>query len=114
MLVRYAKNSMQTIKIPSEIKWGYLYVKLRNDLPSGRSAVIYIKAWSWYCWGWLKQIWLTYNNNEYLYKLTNINLVWNGCDGSWLSKISWQTVSIWWYVWTFDWNWIKEITIAWY
>ena len=112
ILVAHAKSNMQTINIPPKIKWWYLYIKLRDNLPSGRSAVIYIKAWSRYCWGWIKQMWYTYNNNEYLYKLTYVPLIWSNCWDNRLSKIAGQTISIWWYVWTFDWNWIQQITIS--
>lgn len=112
MLVDYAKNNMQTIIIPQKIKWWYLYIKLRKNLPAGRSAVIYIKAGSWYCWGWLKQMGYTYNNNEYLYKLTNVPLIASNCGDNRIPKIIGQTISIWGYVWTFDWNWIQEITVA--
>ena len=107
----YAHNNMQTIEIP-ETTWWYLYIKLRKDLPPGRTAVIYINtAWR-RCGGGIKQMWYTYNTNEYLYKLDNVPLIWSNCWDDRTSKISGKTVQIWWYVGTFDWNWIEEVSIA--
>lgn len=111
LLRSYAISNMQTFDMP-KISWWYLYIKLKNKLPTNRSAVIYIQTKLFQCAGWIKESLPTNYNTEYLYSLNDVNLVWVKCWKDILSHISWNDITVGGYVWTFDWNWIQEITIA--
>jgi len=113
-LVNYARINMQEITLPVDISPWYLLIRTKTAVPNNRSVVLYVQMPWWRCWGALrKDRSLSIEWNEYLYKLSDVDLIWSSCDEDWWSKIAWQTIYIGWYVGTFDGNHIEEITIAW-
>lgn len=113
----YMMQNIRSIEIPPNISSWYLYIKLRKQLSQNRSIVLWtdmrINWFLMYWWLKTKESLDVYNENEYLFKLDNVPLVTTK-EHNWLSVIKLKRIiKIWWYVWTFDWNKIEEITIAW-
>lgn len=111
----YMLKNIKEISVPKNISGGYIYIKLRRTLPDNRSLALKTNVLvgnKFARWNIRTDNSLpVYNNNEYLFDLRNVSMIWmNNWD--WLSHIKWKTITIWWYVWTFDWNWIEEITVA--
>lgn len=110
-LREYALSNTQKLHIPENISWWYIYIKLKKTLPTNRSIILYIQPLNT-AWGLKTQKTLpTNNNNEYLFNLKDVPLVGSSIS-DWLNHITWKDITIWWYVWSFDWNWIEQITIA--
>lgn len=120
ILNTYLKDNNFYFRTFWNISGGYLYIKLANAWSSDIFLYrhnSYWKCWNPISWKIIKAKSLLPSNQEFLFDLKEIPIVKfydkSDCLFDWVPSINNNKINfIWWYYVWFDWNYIKEITIA--
>ena len=106
----YAHNNMVWLSVPA---WANtMTINLKKDvIDNGRNIIVYVETKGRHC-GWRilwAELWEV-KWSTFTFDLTNMWAYPTVCWGDWSSKIDWKEIAIWWYVTTYDGNWINSIS----
>lgn len=121
---QYLANNIYTVTMPKDIKWWYLYIKLRKPLkympnigvyqPITLKTNIYVdNRWVYWRLDTTKSLWIYKDNQEFLYKLSDVPVrTTKHNHTSWLD-MAWKQIQIWWFVSDTNGNYIENIIFIW-
>jgi hypothetical protein len=120
--LNYLVNNIYTLKMPDNIEWWWLYIKLKKPLrymantktfqPITIKTNIYFQdRWTYWRLITTKSLWVYMENQEFLYDLSNVpirNAKWS----NWLT-MRWKNIQIGWFVSDTNGNYIEKIIFIW-